>query len=81
MPFCQTAPPLLSATQQQNVMGYWWKGSTSTAIPPTATSDVVGQHNKIGGITFGETVIVCFIPVLEGEQYLSTCPLENPYLV
>ena len=26
--------------------------STSTAIPPTFTSDVVGQH-KVGGITFG----------------------------
>ena len=33
-------------------MGYWWEGSTSTAIPPTFTSDVVGQHNKIGGNIF-----------------------------
>jgi len=32
-------------------MGYWWEGSTSTAIPPTSTS--VGQHNKIAGSTFG----------------------------
>jgi len=24
-----------------------------TAISPTSSSDIVGQHNKIGGITFG----------------------------
>ena len=41
-----------SVTQQQNVMGYWQEGSTFTAIPPTSTSDVMGQHHKIGGITF-----------------------------
>ena len=52
MPFCQIAPLLPSATQQQNVMGYWWEGSTSIATPPTSASDVVGQHHKIGGITF-----------------------------
>ena len=28
------------------------EGSTSTTIPPASTSDVMGQHNKIGGITF-----------------------------
>ena len=49
---CQTAPLLPSVTQQQNVMGYWQEGSTFTAIPPTSTSDVMGQHHKIGGITF-----------------------------
>ena len=32
-------------------MEYGWEGSTSTAIPPTSSSDIVGQHNKIGGIT------------------------------
>jgi len=36
---------------------YWWEGSTSTAISPTSTSYVVGQHNKIGGITF-EAVLI-----------------------
>ena len=51
-PFCQTAPLLPSVTQQQNVMEYW-EGSASTAIPPTPTSDIMGQHNKIGGTTFG----------------------------
>jgi len=33
---------LPSVIQQQHVMEYWWEGSTSTAIPPTSTSDVVG---------------------------------------
>jgi len=37
-------------------MEYWREGSASVRIPPTSTSDVVGQHNKIGGITFGAAV-------------------------
>ena len=45
---CQTAPLLPSVTRQQHVMGYWWEGSISTAIPPTSTSDDVGQHHKTG---------------------------------
>ena len=40
-------------TQQQNVMEYWQEDSASTAIPLTSAYDVVGQRNKIGGITFG----------------------------
>ena len=51
-PLCQAAPLLPSITEQQNVMEYWWEGSTSTAILPPPTSDFVGQHNNIGGITF-----------------------------
>ena len=47
-PFCQTAPLLLSVTQQQHVIGYWWEGSTS---PTSADIDFMGKHNKIG-ITF-----------------------------
>jgi len=38
-------------------MEYWWEGSTSTAIPPTPASDVMHQHNKIGGITFGAALV------------------------
>ena len=38
--------------RRQNVMGYWWEGSASTAIPPTSASDTVGQCNEIGGSTF-----------------------------
>jgi len=52
MPFCQTVSLLLSVTWQQNLTEYWWEGSTSTAIPPTSTSDTVGQCHKIEGITF-----------------------------
>ena len=51
MSLCQTASLLPSVTQQQNVMGYWWEGSTSTAKLPT-TSNMVGWHHKIGSITF-----------------------------
>ena len=32
MLFCQTALLLLSVTQQQNVMEYWWRGSVSTSL-------------------------------------------------
>ena len=28
------------------------------AIPPTSASDVMGQHNKIGGITFRAAVVI-----------------------
>jgi len=38
-------------------MEYWWKGSSSTAVPPTSASDVVGQHNKIADITFEAALI------------------------
>jgi len=34
-----------------------WGGSASTAIPLTSASDVMGQHNKIGGITFRAALI------------------------
>jgi len=51
--FCQTAPLLPSVAWQQHVMEFWWEGSTSTAIPPPSASAVVGQHNRLGDITFG----------------------------
>ena len=37
--------------------GYWWEGSTSTAIPLTSASDIAGQHNKIEGIAFGAALV------------------------
>ena len=52
MPFCQTVPLLPSVKQQQHVNGILVEGSTTAAIPPTS-SDVAGQHNKIGSIMFG----------------------------
>jgi hypothetical protein len=36
-------------------MEYWREGSTS--MSPSSASDVMGQHNKIGGINFGATLI------------------------
>ena len=39
------------------VVVYWWEGSTSTATSPTSVTDVAGQQNKTGGITFGVALI------------------------
>ena len=33
--------------------GILWDGSTSAAVPPASTSDIVGPCNKTGGTTFG----------------------------
>ena len=51
-PFCQTALLLPPVTQQLHVMKYWQEGSASTPIPPTSSSDIVGQHSEIGDIAF-----------------------------
>ena len=56
MLFCQTAL-LPSVTQQQHIMGYWWEGSTSTAILPALASDVVEQCNEVGVITFRAALV------------------------
>jgi len=57
MPFYQTALLLPSVTWQQHVMEYWWEGSTSTVKPLTSAPDVMGQHNKTGGVTFRAALI------------------------
>jgi len=44
-------------TQQQHVTECWWEGSAFAAVPPTAASDVMGQHHKMGGITFRAALI------------------------
>ena len=36
---------------------YWQKGSTSTVKPLTSAPDVMGQHNKTGGVTFRAALI------------------------
>lgn len=41
-------------------MEYWQEGSTSTAKPPTSTTDFMVQHNRRGGITVG-TALVAFV--------------------
>jgi len=60
-PFCQTVPLLPSVAQQQNIMEYLWEVSTSTAIPLISTSDIVGQHNKIGSIACGAVLIIILL--------------------
>ena len=57
MPLCQPTPLLPSVMQQQNVIEYWWESTASTAISPTSASEFVGQHNKIGGITFRAAIV------------------------
>jgi len=57
MPFYQAAPLLPSVLQQQHVMEYWQEGSTSTAMLPPFTVAFMGQHNKIGGITFTAALV------------------------
>jgi len=42
-------------------MDYWWKDSVSTDVPPTSTSDVGGQHNKIKGSTLGAVRVCCCV--------------------
>jgi len=58
MPCGQTAPLLPSVTQQQNVPEYWQQDSTFTSISPASACDVMGQNNKIGGITFEAELIL-----------------------
>jgi len=58
VPFCQSAPPLPSVAQQQNVREYWQEGSASPSIPPPSSSDIMGQcSKKQGGITFGAALV------------------------
>jgi len=54
-------------------MKYWWEGSSPTAIPPTPISDVVGQLNKIEGITFG-TALICTNCSLSIHTYTHRSP-------
>ena len=76
-PLCQTAPLLSSATQQQNVTEIWWEGSSSTAIPPSA-SNTVGQHNKIGGIAFEAALLLSvLLPMFKSWVCLTLPKLIN----
>jgi len=60
----------VSKTEKKNVMKYWWEGLTSTAIPPTSISDITGQQNDTGDITFGAGHIVAphFFNVCTGKH-------------
>jgi len=50
-------------------MEYWREGSTSTAVSPTSTSNIVGQHNKIGDITFGAAYVLGLFSGKPGKLY------------
>ncbi len=58
MPFSQTVPLLPSVTEQQNIMKFWWECPAPAAVPRTPASDIVGQHNKTGGITSGAALVL-----------------------
>lgn len=51
-------------------MEYWQEGSASTAMPPTFASDILGLHNKVGGVTFRATLIVFRSAMLDDVTYL-----------
>jgi len=76
-PFSQTVPLLPSVTRQQNRMEYWWEGSAPTATPPTSTSDITGQQNKIGGITFGAAILLHCCEVCRVVQQTNLLEMEN----
>lgn len=42
-------------TPSKKKMSYWQEASTSTAMPSISAADIVGQFNKMGGITSGAT--------------------------
>lgn len=38
-------------------MEYWWEGSVSIDMPPKAASDITGQYDKKGDISFRAALI------------------------
>jgi len=59
-PLYQTIPLLPSVMQKQRVTEYWWEGSSSAAIPPSA-SDIVCRQNKTGDNTFGGVFVCMYV--------------------
>lgn len=57
MPSGQTTLLLPLVARQQQVAGYWQEDSSSTSVPPTSDSKVVGQRSKFGIITFGAALV------------------------
>lgn len=55
-------------------MEFGWEGSISTAIAPPSDSDVLGQQNKIEGITFE----AAFVPSVS-NLCSRFCPQPYPY--
>jgi len=82
-PFCQIAPLLLCVIWQQNVMKCWQEGWTSTATSPTYTSDVMGQHNKMGGSPYiwGMSQNTCSLSMCFAPQPLPPLTTGLPVLL
>lgn len=60
IPLCLTGTAIAdgpSVTRQQNLTRYWWEDSASTVRPPAYASDIVGQCNKTGGVTFRAALV------------------------
>jgi hypothetical protein len=68
LPSCFPAAICHTATKHTN---YWQGGSTSIAIPPASTSNIVGRHNKIGGITFSVPLELCSGPIFESSSIFN----------
>ena len=51
-------PSAATCRTATNITHHGREGSTSTAAPPPSASDVMGQHNKMGGITSGAALVV-----------------------
>ena len=58
-----------------NVMEYLQEDSASTVILPTSAPDVMGQHNKTGGITFGAGLIAMLSKPHSPSQGTRSCSL------
>ena len=43
-----------------NKMEYWWEGSISNILL-IPISDIVGQHDKAGGVTFGADFVYVYL--------------------
>lgn len=59
------------------VTEYWWEGSTSTAVPPTSSSDAMDQHHKLGGISFGEDLILSNLKCIVLMYFILDTEIKN----
>ena len=53
-----------STALQQNIVEYWWEGTSCTAKPPTCVSEALGQHSKTEGKTEGITFRAAIVKFL-----------------
>jgi hypothetical protein len=56
------------------LIDYWREGSTSTVIPPISASNVMGQHNKIGCITFGAPLVIMYENIFISNNLILIFP-------